>query len=221
LSDSTWDDGGLTPLERAAGIWSILYGRNEELTNIDTENNCDGQKGNPIEQKEDLENSERFRIGAKIVAGLSGNRDIKLALLRKVHQDSVRAAIVRYMTKEQLPKEYAALVESPECIRTLVEGIFFRVCKLKASQALTDKIMGLSSTLRSNVNELTAYDRVGRMQQFIHCHVDENLGLGAARAIPVLPMKNALSAARLHLGISDLLPTCCAGSRHISSFWIH
>lgn len=204
LSFDSWTDGGLTPEERAAGVWSLLYGKSRGYLDDDTDADFDAHAPRVVDQKATHECSERYRSAVKIVAGLASNRDVKLALLRTVHQDSMRAAIGRYMAKEQLPTEYAALVESPECIRRLVEGIFFRICKLKTSQSLTDQIIALGNAMRSNADQRTAYDRVGLMQQFIHRQVDQGLGLGAAQAIPVIPMKNALSAARLHLGIADL-----------------
>lgn len=205
MSFDTWNDGGLTPEEHEAGVWSLLYGKSRGYLDDEEDEDFDDKSAKVKKETMALEHSERYKRAVKLVGALSSNRDIKLELLRAVHHDSLRAAIGRYMAKEQLPKEYAALVERPECIQKLVEGIFYRVCKLKTDQALTDQIIVLSNAMRNNLNQLTAYDRVGLIQQFIHQHVDQNMGLGAARAIPVVPMKNALSAARLHLGVADLL----------------
>lgn len=160
---------------------------------------------NLAKRTKELENSWRFKEAAKVVAGLSGNRETKLALIQKVHQDSLESAIVRYMASEALPGYYAAILKSPNCIDRLVEGIFFKVCRIKAAQTLAEQISNLSSSLRSNPGRLTAYDRVALIQQFIHRTVDQYLGVGAARSIPVEPMKNALSAARLHLSILDVI----------------
>lgn len=206
MSYGSWDDGGLTPLERAAGLWGIIYGRdNGECSCGECEECARRQNAYVAERKKELENSLLFKVAAKLVAGLSGNREIKLALIQKVHQDSLESAVVRYMAKEGLPGYYAAILKSPICIDRLVEGVLYRVCKLKASQTLTEQIGVLSDSLRGNASRLAAYDRVTIMQQFIHRTVDQYLGVGAARAIPVLPMKNALSAARLHLGIFDVI----------------
>lgn len=158
-----------------------------------------------IERKKKLENSARFKEAAKLVAGLSGNREITLALVQRVHQDSVESAIVRYMAKEALPDYYAAILKSPNCIDRLVEGIFYKVCKLQPTQGLAEQIGNLSRSLRSNLDRLTAYDRVTKIQQFIHLTVDQHLGVGAAQSIHVASMKNALSAARLHLNILDVI----------------
>ena len=206
MSYESWNDGGLTPLEQAAGLWDIMYGRDNGGCSCGECEECESRlNASAAKRTMELENSSRFKVAAKLVAGISGNREIKLALIQKVHHDSMDSAIVRCMAEEPLPVYYAAILKSPNCIDSLVEGVLYRVCKLKASQTLTEQIGSLSSSMRSNAGRLAAYDRVTLMQQFIHQTVDHYLGVGAARSIPVLPMKNALSAARLHLGIFDVI----------------
>ncbi len=196
----------MTPLERAAGLWGILYGRDNSECSCGICEECESRHNVEInKRKKNLENSARFKEAAKLVAGISGNRKAKLALIQKVHQDSLESAIVRYMAKEALPEYYAAILESPNCIDRLVEGIFYKVCKVQPAQNLAEQISNLSNSLRSNPSKLTAYDRVTQIQQFIHQTIDQCLGVGAARSIPVVPMKNALSAARLHLCILDVI----------------
>lgn len=206
MSYESWNDGGLTPLERAAGLWDIMYGRDNGDCSCGECEECEArQSSSTAKRTKELENSSRFKVAAKLVAGISGNREIKLILIQKVHRDGLDSAIVRYMAKEALPEYYAAILKSPNCIDRLVEGVLYRVCKLKAGQTLTEQIGSLSSSMRSNPGRLTAYDRVTLMQQFIHQTVDHYLGVGAARSIPVPPMRDALSAARLHLGIYDVI----------------
>lgn len=206
MSYESWNDGGLTPLEQAAGLWGILHGCDNGDCSCGECEECEArQKSSTAKRTKELENSSRFKVAAKLVAGINGNREIKLTLIQKIHRDGLDSAIVRYMAKEALPEYYAAILKSPNCIDRLVEGVLYRVCKLKASQTLTEQIGSLSSSMRSNPSRLTAYDRVTLMQQFIHQTVDHYLGIGAARSIPVPPMRNALSAARLHLGIYDVI----------------
>lgn len=206
MSYESWNDGGLTPLERAAGLWGIMYGRDNGDCSCGECEECEArQSASTAKRTKELENSSRFKVAVKLIAGISGNREIKLTLIQKVHRDGLDSAIVRYMAKEALPEYYAAILKSPNCIDRLVEGVLYRVCKLKASQTLTEQIGSLGSLMRSNPSRFTAYDRVTLMQQFIHQTVDRSLGVGAARSIPVPPMRYALSAARLHLGIYDVI----------------
>lgn len=192
---------------------NLIYGRDNKDCSCGWCEECESRhRASVAKQAEELdkrtkelENSSRFKVAAKLIAGLSDNRKIKLALIQKVHHDSIDSAIVRYMTKEALPECYAAVLKSPNCIERLVEGVLYKVCKFKASQTLNEQIRALSSSMRSNPSRLAAYDRVTLMQQFIHQTVDHLLGVGATQSIPALPMKNALSAARLHLGIFDVI----------------
>lgn len=205
MSYESWNDGGLTPLERAAGLWGIMYGTDDGECSCGECEECKWRrKAKLAERKKKLEDSARFKEAAKLVAGLSGNRETKLALIKKVHQDSLESAIVRYMAKEALPDYYAAILKSQNCIDRLVEGIFYKICRIRPSQTLAEEINSLSRSLRSNPSRLTAYDRVTHIQHFIHRTVDQYLGVGAARSIPVAPMRNALSTARLHLSILDI-----------------
>lgn len=200
MSYDSWNDGGLTPLEHAAGVWNLIYGKCRcgdcdecAFRNVDAQS----------KRKQELEGSARFRDASKLVGGLPRNHDIKLALLRQVHLDSLDVAIVRYMAREALPAYYAVLLKSPQCIERLIEGLFVKVCHIAPTPDLSDDILHLSNALRSNPLRQTAYERVGQMQRFIHDTIDRQFGDGAALALPVAPVKNALAAARLHLSIAD------------------
>lgn len=200
MSYDSWDDGGLTPLEQAAGMWSLIYSK----CRCGDCDECTLREENPqSKRKLELEGSARFKSASKLIGGLARNHDIKHALLRKIHLDSLDLAIVRYMALEALPAYYAVLLKSPQCIERLIEGLFVKVCRIAPSPDLSDDILHLSSALRSNPLRHTAYERVGQMQRFIHDTIDRQFGNGAALALPVVPVKNALTAARLHLSIAD------------------
>lgn len=202
MSFDSWDDNCLTPLERAAGVGRLLRGGSRCHCG---EWECDlDHPHEPDERKKKIENSAKFKAAAKLIAGANSNREVKLALIHKVYHDSLQSAIVRYMTKERLPGYYATILKSSDCIDRLIEGILYKVCKIEPANTLADQIVKLSSSLRKNASRLTAYDRVTNVQQFIHYTVDQRFGIGAARSIPVVPMKNALSAARLHFNIADV-----------------
>lgn len=201
-------DGGLTELERQAAVWGIIYGgaggytSSSRFCECDHLGECTYCKNQ--ERKNKLELSARFREGAKAVAGLDSNREIKNALIKGVHKESLDHAIISYMVAEDLPYYYASIVRSPNCLDSLIKGIFFKVCGLQANPILVAKIKELEATLQANPERLIPYDRVGRMQQFIFQTVNLYMGPNSDRAIPTDPMKNGLSAARLHLSIFDV-----------------
>ena len=201
MSYDSWDDGGLTPLEQAAGVWNLIYG---QCKCGDCDECALREENAQSKRKQKLEGSARFKDASKLVGGLARNHDIKLALLRRIHLDSLDVAIVRYMAYEALPAYYAVLLKSPQCIERLIEGLFVKVCHIAPTPDLSDDILHLSSALCSNPLRQTAYERVGHMQRFIHDTIDRQFGNGAALALPVVPVKNALAAARLHLSIADV-----------------
>jgi hypothetical protein len=203
LSFSSWDNNGLTALEQAAGVGHLLSGGS-----VDDYYNSflsDSDFNDTHERNQKIVNTEKYKTAAKLVAGLNSNREIKLALIHKAYHDGLESAIVRFMTKEKLPRYYASILKSSECIEKLVEGILYKVCKIEPTNTLADQIGNLSGLLHKNSSRLTAYDRVTQIQQFIHCTVDQRFGEGAAQSIPVIPMKNALCASRLHFNISDVI----------------
>lgn len=211
--ENTGEDLGFTELEISAGIRGLLYGQ------------CG--RGCPCElcaeldwkdiKEEKLTDSNRFKKAAKLVSAFQDKKQAKLALIKKVHRDQLDLAIARYMTKEKLPNYYASIIRSSDCINKLAEGVFYKVCKIKPIPELSKQVQILSNSLRDNREQRTAYSRVADVQQFIHRVVDQCLGVGAARSIPVTPMKNALSASRLHLHIFDVLNRSPAYVEHIDN----
>ena len=117
MSYESWGDDGLTPLERASGVWGIIYGRNDGECSCGKCQDCASRlDANAALRAYKLENSYRFKEGAKLVAGISDNRQIKLSLIQKVRNDSLDSAIVRYMAKEDLPKFYAPILKNKKCL---------------------------------------------------------------------------------------------------------
>lgn len=195
------EDCGLTELEMAAGVSSLINGRCGRHCPCEI---CCEKDWDEIDRRNFL-SSDKFKAAAKLVAGLSDKKKIKNTLIHRAHRDKLDSAILRYMAKEDLPGYYAGIVKSPDCVAKLIEGILYKVCKINPESKLSEQIRTLSDSLQRNIKRRTAYDRVSDMQQFLHRNIDQILGVGAARSVPVAPMKNALSAARLNLHILDII----------------
>ena len=208
-------DDGLTALERASGVWNLLYGR----CSCNECDDCLKYKSDRVDllkkRQREIENSERFKQATKIIAGLYNNKQIKEALIKKIHQESLDYAMIRYMQKESLPSYYSSILKSTSCIETIIAGILYKVCKIRKTEMLDDEIRKLVDSLYKNDDLLIAYDRVTKIQQFIHKTTEQYLGKEYPRLIPIEPMKNALSAARLHLSIRDTIDRGAAYVMHI------
>lgn len=209
----SYDDGmdyGYTSQGFPAGPWEYLVGSDVECERCEEEGECEicKEKNDRVQRRTEAilaKISSRFKEGTKAVAGLNWNKQVKLTLIHKLHQDGLDSSIKRYMAREALPAYYAAILKNHQCIDRLVQGILSKVCHIRVNPALEVQIRELSSTIRKNPNFQSPYDRVTQIQQFIHRTVDQYLGEGAAFLIPVSPMKNALSVARLHLSIFDVM----------------
>jgi len=192
---------GLTELEMAAGVYSLINGGCGRHCPCEI---CYETDWDEIDRINFL-SSDKFKAAAKLIAGLSDKKKIKNTLIHRAHRDKLDSAILRYMAKEELPGYYAGIIKSPDCVAKLIEGILYKVCKINPESKLTEQIHKLSDSLQRNIKRRTAYDRVSDIQQFLHRNIDKILGVGAARSVPVMPMKNALSAARLNLHILDII----------------
>jgi hypothetical protein len=212
VSYDRWRDGGLTPLEHAAGVWDILHGRKGDDPYEDGPDFLVRAEERELRRSQihaarplSIQNSARFNEASKMIAGMRDKKLVQTTLIEKVHEQQLDAAIVRYMSDERLPEFYATILKTPKCLDRLIEGILFKVCHVPPSLALAEQIDHLRSRVRTNTELLSAYERVAWVRQFIYKIVDNFFGTGSAYLIPVRPMRQALSAARLHLGIVDTM----------------
>jgi len=180
--------GSLTELERDAGVASLLSGPR-----------CGSNRKDVGKSKE-----EAYKEAAKAIALLTSTRQVKHRLIHLLMKKGLDNAISRYCAYEKLPKVYQTVCRSADCVETLVRGMLYKVCRLEKHAALDAKIGEMAASLRENRDNLSAYDRVSIVQQFIHHRVDIALGEGAHTSLPVHHMQNSLSACRLHLLIIDL-----------------
>ncbi|CAG9165234.1 hypothetical protein LMG23992_00378 [Cupriavidus laharis] len=145
-----------------------------------------------------------LKDAAKQIAGLDDKRIIRQRLVYKLMRDATDRAISRYFQCEGIPWDYRSIVESADCLETLIKGIFYKVCKIRRSEMLDEEVVALCEMHRRNDSLSIVYERVGQIQKFIHEKVDQFCGNGARDALPVKHMRNLLAAARLHLHICDI-----------------
>lgn len=181
--------GGLTDLEREAGVASLLRGPRTPTAR---------QKRVAARQR------EARKEAAKAIAALENVRHIKYRLIHMVMQDELDYAISRYLAYEKVPEIYRAVSRSGQCVEILVRGLFYKILKISSDAALETDIAKLSKLVRGNPECITAYRRVSAVQKFIHERVDYYFGVGAHSRLPKEHMRNTLSVCRLHLMINDI-----------------
>lgn len=205
LSSDSFDMRGcFTELEISSGVHRIFF-RSQADDDLDDDDIAPQRKpARNSERIDDGIDAERLKNGAKLIAGLDSAVLIKRRLIQKLMRDNIDYAIGRYLRKEGVPPIYSNIVDSKNCIETLISGILYKVCGMSSNMALNNEIAELCASLKENSARSVAYDRVGLIQRFVHDRVDGHFGVGAAARLPVKHMRNLLSVARLHLNLHDI-----------------
>ncbi len=186
---------GLSETELAARCsWSML-------DRIYTEEQ--GEQHEAQRESNSAMSTAAWKQGAKIIAGIEDNKEIRIKLIHKLMRDGTDQAIRRYLRKELIPQQYVTVVQSDQCLQVLVQGFFYKVCKVKQTVQLDIDIKELCKRVKLNAERALAYDRVGQIQKFIHTQVDELFGENFHIKISTKHMRNLLGAARLHLHLCD------------------
>lgn len=190
--------GCFTELEIAAGVPSLVYGRSSGyLDEEESHGEQEMARSSAIDRNKE---SEAIRM----LAGLEDKSAMREVLYRKVLSDSVDYMIMRYAKKEDLPAQYIKIVKEENCLGILIRGFLKRVAGLPLDTRLVGEIDNLILTIKENSSREIVYDRVGRIQSFIHGKVNAAQGFGAHIKLPAMHMRNLLSACRLNLNIEEI-----------------
>ena len=185
--------GMFTEAERAAGIAAIFAGSPQPVT----------------EKKEASISSSRQLRATRTVASLSSIDEIKRSLINSLFIDEIDYMSTRYAKNEGLPAEYKAIAKERNCLNIMIKGMLQKNCKVIMSQENIESLDLLISTIYENKEFETVYERVGRIQNFIHATVINVYGDGMNENLPIRTMRHLLSAARLHLFIHEIKHKDC------------
>ena len=95
-------------------------------------------------------------------------------------------------------------VYQDKCIEILIKGFLKKFGRLQLLEELVDEISNLAKRIYINDDLDSAYDRVGRVQEFVHRKINKAHGDHAHLRLPVRGIRNLLSASRLHLNLVDI-----------------
>jgi hypothetical protein len=140
----------------------------------------------------------------KLIAGLNSKEQIQNKIIKKLFNDSLDYMIYRYAKKEALPLEHVKIVQQQNCLAILIKGFLKKVGGFVLNSEIVDEITGFIEVTYMNNDLEIVYDRVAKIQKFIHEKIDKKHGKGAHRNLPIKHIRNLLSASRLHLNIFDI-----------------
>lgn len=207
------DTEGLSETEIASGCrWSMLdHVEYAEEDYVEDDYDCGHEKARSDEDDFPevplpwgVKNTFAWKDGAKALSGLANNRAIRQRLIYKLMRDGKDEAIGQYLFLESIPPYYESIIKSDSCLEILIQGIFYKVCKIEYRPQLNELIKSICNRVKKNTEKLIVYDRVGLIQKFIHTQVDDIFGANVHTRIPTKQMRNLLGAARLNLHLHDV-----------------
>ncbi len=185
---------GFTEDEIAAGIPSFLYYYNDQMETEDNDN-----QEIQISQLDTYK--KNFRISKKI-AGFSTNTQIKNYLLKEIFLEYLPAMIKQYQKDENLGNHFIPLAMD-ECSLILIIKSFYKDHSVSLTDNNMEEINKFVESIYSDKNSIV-YDRVSKIQTFLHDIIDREKGEFAHLELRVGMMRNILSTSRLHLNIIDI-----------------
>jgi len=203
------DRDDFTEDKKEAGVPSIICDEKDDEYKYDirdyikaTNNEIDTEKGAKDYIRHKIDNHE-VEI-TKIISGLNNNTEIKNKVIKKILLNSLDKMIANYMQKEALPSEFVKVSKQKNGLEILIKYFLKNDGGYILTKKLIDEINIFLDDIYRNDKLDIVYDRVGKIQKFIHQKIDDKYGYGTHLNLDTQKMKNLLSASRLHLNIFDI-----------------
>ncbi len=171
---------------------------NEEQKDSYNKINTDSKKK---EQK--VKNAERLKLVTKKIASCKNNKQIRSNVIRILLNMNIEDSISNYVKREYLPEKYANLAKERNCLETLIKIFLKENLDYSLTSDIINEINYLIDTIYKNIELDIVYNRVRKIQKFIHEKADLKLGNNASLKLPPEVMRKILSTSRLHLNILD------------------
>lgn len=182
--------GAFTDLERDAGVPGLMLGGENE------------SHDNEAMYKEETRLLRREAV--ELIAHLSSSDEVKEKVVKKLLNYSLQSMISNYAKSEGLPRECVNLARQIDALPVLLKGFVKKIIGGFPTFESVHEMELLCQEIYENKNLEIVYDRVARIQGFIHDLTIRKSGDESHHLLPKKLMKNLLSTARLHLNIIDI-----------------
>jgi len=152
-------------------------------------------------------NSKCYKKITKLIASMDSNIKIKNAVIKKLFLGNLDYMIDIYSRQEHLPPSYVNIAKQPDCLEILIRGFLKNEGNFILSSEIIDEINLFATDIQLNINFDIVYNRVQKIQEFLHHKVDEHNGNNSHLNLYPKTIKNLLSSARLHLNLQDIKST--------------
>ncbi len=213
----SYDNLSLTDDEREAGIYYLLHGdcyypiaddEQEEyidyLLSTDDAGIADQSTTNNITNYNKEKDKIIYTDVIKLIAGLNTNIQIQNKVIKKLFLYNLDCMIDRYSKQQKLPYEYVKVAKQKNCLEILIKGFLKKNGNYILTSDIIHEIDLFVEEIYLNIDTDIVYDRVQKIQKFIHNKIDEKNGENSHLNLHSKTIKNLLSSARLHLNLQDI-----------------
>jgi len=175
------------------------------LCNYDNITIDDDIEQSEINKKKELSKllNEKLKL-TKLVSGFETNEEIRDYVITFLIKKSEDYMVKRYAKREKLPQDFVLASRQQNGLAILIKTTLKKIANIELNTTITDKIDTLLKELYKTDTQKIVYWRVNKIQKFIHDTTNDQHGIDAAFELPIVPMKNFLSACRLHLNLHDM-----------------
>lgn len=201
--------GCYTELEIAAGVPSLVdsnsnsYLDEEELEASEISANRESANREIDFLTETYDKEKRKKLSEKI-AGIDRPMDVKSIAIQALTSDNLDYTILRLGKRENVPESCLKYIKQKAIIQSMIKGFLSRYLNINLTSQLVEEINYLVSQLQVNAELETPYNRVTRLQNYIHNKARFTFGSDAHENLPRRQMGIILSCARANLSIFDL-----------------
>jgi hypothetical protein len=207
--------GGFTELEIAAGIPSLVDGTDRGYLDDYEEDtsDVDNESSKNKDSKFEIDFLTKYKGPLKEnsnpilheVASCLTHEDAKYKTIQALMFDEVGYIIKRFGKREEIPKYCLDIVNDDDCLDKFVKGFLKKILKINPSTGIIKEIELISAKLLENRELETPYDRVSKIQSYIHNKARFINGIDGHKKIPRNQIRLLLATSRLHLSITDIL----------------
>lgn len=178
---------------------NYYYDEENEKYIIDRQVTSDDSK----ENKTQIKNSEKLKMVTKEIVSCRNNKQIKNKVIRILLNMNMNTKIYLYGMREYLPERYVSLAREKNCVETLIKSFLKTHLHYVLTSKIINEIDSLLKVIYNNQELDIVYDRVKKIQKFIHKKADEKFDNNAFLKLSPTAMRKLLSTSRLHLNIFD------------------
>lgn len=199
--------GCYTELEIASGIPSLVDGRSNGYLD-EEENQIAEQTWKEKNSQIDFlirpyDEEKRINLSGQLVSAESP-LDVKSITIKNLIRGDLDYTIQRFGKKEGIPESYLKHIKKKDFIQSMVKGLFSKHLKISLTSKIVAEVNEFLGHLQNNHEMETPYNRVSKLQNYIHNKARFTYGLDAHKNLPRKQIGMILSCTRANLSLFDI-----------------